>query len=203
VGELGSEPNERSAEAIEIRSIGATYRSDEFGNPTATTGSSTQPYRFTGEPRDGTGLSYLRARYYDPSIGRFMSRDPYPGSMARCQTLNRYSYALNNPATLVDPSGHNPTRLPPERTRVPYDIPLIGGCDAFHLGQGIGISRMVYFSKPWPRSWKLEVVALLASSRARPSSRELLTWAPALPKCEKRVTATRPFSSNRSMLCWS
>jgi RHS repeat-associated protein len=56
--------------------VTATYRTDEFGVLTATTGSSTQPFGFTGEPRDGTGLSYLRARYYDPGLGRFMGRDP-------------------------------------------------------------------------------------------------------------------------------
>jgi RHS repeat-associated protein len=83
----------------------AASRTDEFGVPTATTGSSTQPFGFTGEPHDGTGLSYLRARYYDPSLGRFMSRDPLPGNPRICQTQDRYSYATNNPTRQVDPSG--------------------------------------------------------------------------------------------------
>jgi RHS repeat-associated protein len=59
--------------------VTATYRTDEFGIPTATTSTSSQPFAFTGEPRDGTGLSYLRARYYEPSLGRFLSRDTWPG----------------------------------------------------------------------------------------------------------------------------
>ena len=84
----------------------ATYRSDEFGIPLSATGSSTQPFRYTGEPSDASGLNYLRARYYDPSIGRFMSRDPFGGFASSPLTLNRYSYTGNSPVTLTDPSGH-------------------------------------------------------------------------------------------------
>jgi RHS repeat-associated protein len=86
-------------------SVSATYRTDEWGTVTAQTGSSTQPFGFTGEPRDATGLTYLRARYYDPALGRFLSRDPWPGTPSSCQTLNRYVYGGNNPATFGDPSG--------------------------------------------------------------------------------------------------
>ena len=44
------------------------------------------------------GLYYLRARYYDPTIGRFMSQDPLPAG-------NPYAYVGNNPVRYVDPSG--------------------------------------------------------------------------------------------------
>lgn len=60
--------------------VTATYRTDEFGIPTASTGTSSQPFTFTGEPHDATGLTFLRARYYDPSLGRFMSRDTWAGN---------------------------------------------------------------------------------------------------------------------------
>ena len=86
--------------------VSATYRTDEYGLPTAGTGSSSQPFGFTGEPRDATGLTYLRARYYDPSLGRFLSRDTWPGGPNAPQTQNRYAYANNNPTTNTDPSGH-------------------------------------------------------------------------------------------------
>ena len=85
--------------------ITATYRTDEFGISTATTGTTSQPFGFTGEPRDATGLSYLRARYYDPTLGRFLSRDELAGSPSLPQSLNRYAYVSNNPQTYVDPSG--------------------------------------------------------------------------------------------------
>jgi RHS repeat-associated protein len=86
--------------------IAATYRADEWGVPVVSTGSSTQPFAFTGEPRDATGLTYLRTRLYDASLGRFMSRDTWTGSLSRAQTLNRCAYATNNPVTYSDPTGH-------------------------------------------------------------------------------------------------
>jgi hypothetical protein len=46
------------------------------------------------------------ARHYSPTLGRFLQRDSVGGSLTRPQSLNRYSYAENNPATHTDPSGH-------------------------------------------------------------------------------------------------
>jgi RHS repeat-associated protein len=63
-------------------------------------------YKFTREPLDpGTALYYLRARAYDPGVGRFTRRDQLPGVVSFPQDLNRYQYANNNPVRLVDPSG--------------------------------------------------------------------------------------------------
>ena len=85
--------------------VTATYRTDEFGLPTATTGTTTQPFTFTGEPRDATGLTYLRARYYDPTLGRFMSRDRGQDFLGSPGSLNSYVYVESNPTTSRDPSG--------------------------------------------------------------------------------------------------
>ncbi len=82
-----------------------TYQTDPFGVPTQAQGSSTQPFQFTGQQRDGNGLIYLRARYYDPSSGRFMSRDVSAGATQSPQSLNRYVYVTNNPVLWPDPSG--------------------------------------------------------------------------------------------------
>jgi RHS repeat-associated protein len=60
---------------------------------------------FTGQRLDSTGLYYYGARYYDPNIGRFMSPDSIVQSPNNPQTLNRYSYCINNPLKYVDPSG--------------------------------------------------------------------------------------------------
>lgn len=63
--------------------------------------------KFAGEYRDEpTGYVYLRARFYDPKIARFMSRDTDPGDATLPPSLNRFSYAHNNPVNLIDPSGH-------------------------------------------------------------------------------------------------
>jgi RHS repeat-associated protein len=55
--------------------------------------------------RDATGLSYLRARYYDATLGRFLSRDTWAGLSGLPATLNRATYVGSNPTTLSDPSG--------------------------------------------------------------------------------------------------
>jgi len=62
-------------------------------------------YRFIGRELDRSGLYHLGARYYDPIIGRFISPDPLAGSFGAPQSLNPYSYALNNPLKLSDPTG--------------------------------------------------------------------------------------------------
>ena len=68
--------------------------------------------RDSGTPRDigdpGTGLYYLRARYYDPSIGRFISKDPFAGIAMQPYSLQRYPYSQNNPSKFLDPSGLTP-----------------------------------------------------------------------------------------------
>jgi RHS repeat-associated protein len=81
---------------------------EPFGRSWGTTGSlaSSERYRFAGERNDTeSGLVYLRARQYDPKVGRFVSADPVLGSLSRPQTQNRYAYVSNNPLKFVDPSG--------------------------------------------------------------------------------------------------
>ena len=83
----------------------ASYRSDEFGIPGASSGSSSQPFRFTGEPLDASELTFLRARYYDAALGRFITRDGWAGSTRYLLSLNRYAYGEANPVRHRDPSG--------------------------------------------------------------------------------------------------
>ncbi len=61
---------------------------------------------FTGhEHLDEVQLIHTNGRLYDPVIGRFLSADPYVQAPTSSQSLNRYSYVLNNPLSIVDPSG--------------------------------------------------------------------------------------------------
>ena len=62
---------------------------------------------FTGQRLDSTGLYYYNARYYDPTIGRFISADIIVPNQATPQAFNRYSYCLNNPLEYIDPSGYD------------------------------------------------------------------------------------------------
>src|SRR6266481_2074032 len=81
-----------------------------FGDGQTTTGACyhSSPLHFTGKERDSeSGLDDFGARYFGSSVGRFTSPDPLlsSGRLANPQTWNRYSYALNNPLRIVDPTG--------------------------------------------------------------------------------------------------
>lgn len=61
---------------------------------------------YAGKPfDDSTGLSYMGARYYDPTLGRFMAVDPVSFNFDNLHSFNRYAYANNNPYMYVDPDG--------------------------------------------------------------------------------------------------
>lgn len=81
--------------------LAATYSYDAYGNRTSTTGSIANPFGFAGEYTDAeTGWQYLRARYYDPGTGQFVSRDP-----AVVLTRSAYGYVDGDPMNGTDPSG--------------------------------------------------------------------------------------------------
>ncbi len=66
----------------------------------------TNPFRFTGQTLDSTtGLYYLRARYYDPTLGRFLSRDPLLENPSYLRSTSPYIYGLNSPTRFGDPTG--------------------------------------------------------------------------------------------------
>jgi RHS repeat-associated protein len=96
------------------------YLYDAFGN-LIEDNDHNNPYGFTGEQqfREAVGLIFLRARYYDPSVGRFISRDPIlkpmmgtygsfwlvPHLTRTPQRLHSYVYVQNNPVNRIDPTG--------------------------------------------------------------------------------------------------
>ena len=105
------------------------YRYDAFGNEEVDYGQAFEgnqfeakweaqvnmvdnPFRYCGEYQDQeTGNIYLRARYYDPSIERFISEDSYRGSVDEPFEMNLYSYCAENPVKFHDPSGHEKASL--------------------------------------------------------------------------------------------
>jgi RHS repeat-associated protein len=78
------------------------YTYEPFGATIATGEASPNPFQYTRREHDTTGLYYYRARYYSPTLQRFISEDPrgFAGG-----DLNLYAYALNNPTTFTDPLG--------------------------------------------------------------------------------------------------
>lgn len=82
------------------------YNYQPFGTQSGS-GSATNERGFTGHRTDAeTGLIYMVARYQDPALGRFLAADTIVPDPADPQTLNRYSYAGNNPIANTDPTGH-------------------------------------------------------------------------------------------------
>jgi RHS repeat-associated protein len=108
-----------------------SYSYEPFGKTTVT-GTSSNPFQYTGRENEGAGLYYYRARYHSPQFDRFLSEDPIllpftPSSVGFCgavnsnvwrlpwmisnlqselpRQLNPYAYVLNNPLLLNDPLG--------------------------------------------------------------------------------------------------
>ncbi|EST55723.1 hypothetical protein T458_07740 [Brevibacillus panacihumi W25] len=83
------------------------YEYDAWGNIVTKTEGMANPFKYSGEIYDeASGFYYLRARYYDPSIGRFISEDTYKGQVDNPLSLNRYTYVHNNPVNNIDPTGN-------------------------------------------------------------------------------------------------
>lgn len=83
---------------------------DAFGGGATNNGGQIGNTGFSGEVFDEEiALIYLRARYYEPSLGRFVSADPYWGRLQEPITQNRYIYVKNNPLQNTDPTGLDTT----------------------------------------------------------------------------------------------
>lgn len=80
------------------------YTYEPFGNTTVTGASNANPFQYTGREADGTGLYYYRARYYHPTLQRFIAEDP----IGFLGGLNAYAYVINNPLNRVDRRGLRP-----------------------------------------------------------------------------------------------
>ena len=89
--------------------VAGTYTYDVYGEPTVT-GSLGNEFGFAGQQTDpSTGLQYLRARYYDPVSGTFMSREPLAADPAWLGP--GIGFGLNNPLRFLDPTGEAPAEV--------------------------------------------------------------------------------------------
>ncbi len=82
---------------------------DAWGNLRTDAGLAYGKYRYTGAEVDAaTGLYHMGARFYDSTLGRWLSEDPVQDKQFEPASLNFYTYVLNNPVLLVDPLGTDP-----------------------------------------------------------------------------------------------
>ena len=112
--------------------IATQYGYEPFGKTTASGGSTTNPYAFAGRELDASGLYFMRARYYNPLLSRFISADPIGLSGDQ---MNFFAYAGNGPMNFTDPLGLSGSSGPGE---LPAPVPdLQPGCAVSTAGCAI------------------------------------------------------------------
>ncbi|MBO8157601.1 MAG: RHS repeat-associated core domain-containing protein [Bacillaceae bacterium] len=101
----------------------------------------TAPYNhngYTGQRYDAkSSFIDMNARWYDPSVGRFLTPDTYRGELTNPLTQNRYAYVLNNPVNMWDPTGHVPVEVDryDDAARENFQIrEVLGTSSAFGFG---------------------------------------------------------------------
>lgn len=144
-------------------SVIKSYDYDAFGNEKNPDANDTNVFRYCGEYFDKeTGSVYLRARYYDPEIGRFISEDSARSNKIKLPngikiddplSLNLYTYCYNDPVNLTDPSG-NTARSAWDGFVKGIDDNMLGG----YIGQFGGWLRNITGKDPvdWEEYYKLD-----------------------------------------------
>lgn len=116
-----------------------TNRAEVFPNTNTTV---SNPFQFGGRfglMDEGNGLVYVRARYYVPELGRFLTKDPLTGDSKDSGSLNRYLYALDNPVRFADADGLS---VLGDTLNFTGDV-IIGGISAWSL------STSTYVKNTW------------------------------------------------------
>jgi RHS repeat-associated protein len=123
--------------------VETTTTYEPYGKVLAQTGSSGTTYGYTGEQYDAlTSLVYLRARYYNPSLKLFMSRDPFPGWMSLPASQHDYTYVHNDPVNKTDPTGNCPWCLVTAGLGYIYSV----GSQTYHnMQNGMPFFEAVYY----------------------------------------------------------
>jgi RHS repeat-associated protein len=120
--------------------VANTYDYTPFGIPLEVNETIPNPFKYVGRfgvMDEGNGLNFMRARYYDSGVGRFISTDPLGLSAGE---PNSYCYVANSPVIRVDPSGRMPVWM------------ITAG---LYLGVAIGIAEYYCLMNPW---WCKELI---------------------------------------------
>ena len=104
---MAGETSQAMSSLDDLGALVTSQQYDPWGQPTGTY--QPTPFGFTGELQDsGSGLVYLRARWYQPSQGTLLGRDPFEGTAQQPASLHQYQYGWNAPTMHADPSGRDP-----------------------------------------------------------------------------------------------
>lgn len=124
-------------QAVTYFPYGATRTNISTANPAIDVA-----YKYTGKELDtSTNLYYYDARYYDPTLARFLTADTTEPSLAQPQDLNHFSYVRNNPFKYVDPSGNTPLLVAPVVSGT-YGA-IAGGTSGFIGGYQQGMTQAI------------------------------------------------------------
>lgn len=143
-------------------SVLAQYAYMPFGELLSGSGAADNPFTYggaSGVMTDETGLHFMRARYYDSELGRFVQKDP----LGLSGGVNPYTYAENNPLVAADPTGLQSTyhkmiymallkKMPHAKAQlmaIMRVVPNTGTFEAFAAMNGVDIAalRQVYLTK--------------------------------------------------------
>jgi RHS repeat-associated protein len=151
------------------------YEYDAYGNSFTKQGTTPNNYMYRGEQYDADlGLYYLRARYYNPATGRFLSRDPENGIITDPASLHKYLYAGGDPINLIDPRGRASMLETGDlsaiigRAPVPALVELAGGAYASAVSYATSAALWVAETavSTWARvaAWQ-EAIGLIAMAK--------------------------------------
>ncbi|MBI4317103.1 MAG: RHS repeat-associated core domain-containing protein, partial [Chloroflexi bacterium] len=118
---------------------------------------------YTGQQSDATGLHYYGARWYDGTVARFVSPDTIVAHPRNPQSLNRYSYAYNNPIRYADPTGHVvpiDDRFEDTEIELPEWLEPVAGVGCFFLGCNVDTKRHVITGPSKEESAEMMVASL-------------------------------------------
>ncbi len=87
--------------------VANNYLYDAWGQTRTQTGTLLNPFGYTAREFAEAGTLFYRARYYQPSIGRFLSEDPLAWWRGRESEITQYAYVLSDPVNLIDPTGES------------------------------------------------------------------------------------------------
>jgi RHS repeat-associated protein len=139
-----------------VGAVANTYTYDSYGKLTASSGTITNPFQYTArEFAAETGQYFYRARYFDPSVGRFISEDPIGFKAGN----NFYAYVQNNPINRADPLGLKACEGCTNAAPLPSNSPK---CDSYGSETYFGTSLKCFCKCAGDSAWSQQVRGCLA-----------------------------------------